>query len=181
MNKLSKCSVISINLLKSATIKKLNVICDSYTESSLNSILTKCSRLKELEIKLPSEWKDCMKIIGRRCCDLEQLTVSPPSKLRDQKLDTLRKELYELEFAVSSSLYKSNLKKLTLNQFNIYNSKAGYFNNFLKLRYIEYPKQIKPDGRSSNIEANFDKGLWPNYRFDKKVDKCHWDAKLVKL
>jgi hypothetical protein len=175
------CPTISISLLDSLNIMKLNIICDNYTESSLNSVLAKCYHLKELEIKLPYEWKGCMKTIGSTCYNLEHLMIRPSGKLRGEELDTFRRELYEIEFLTSNSLYKFTLKQITLNQFDIYESKAEYFNNFSKLKFIEYPMQIKPNGSMSNIESNFDKNLWPNYSFDVKVIRYYWGAKLAKL
>jgi hypothetical protein len=174
-------STMSIRLPKSASIKKLDIICDNYTESSLNSVLAKCHHLKELEIVLPYEWKECMKTIGSTCYNLESLMIRPSGNLTGEELDKFCRELYEIEFLTSNSHYKSTLKQLTLNRFDVYESKAEYFNSFSKLRYIEYPRQIIPNNTKSNIEANFDKDLWPNYRFDAKIEICYFNAKLLKL
>ncbi|KXN65705.1 hypothetical protein CONCODRAFT_12634 [Conidiobolus coronatus NRRL 28638] len=130
---------------------------------------------------LPRKWKECVKVIGGVCSELDRLTIWPSCASSARERDNFYRELYETEFLTSNSLYKSTITHLTFNRFNIYESKADYFNNFSKLRYIEYKNQRKFNVFYSNTELNIDKNLWPNYRLDTKIENYNWDVKLVKL
>ncbi|KXN65704.1 hypothetical protein CONCODRAFT_12633 [Conidiobolus coronatus NRRL 28638] len=177
----SNTSKISFSLPNSVKIKKLNISGDRYNQASLNSVLMKCSQLKELEIKLPQEWKECIKIIGLACANLEHLTIWPSGNIGGLSLDETFQELHEIEFLSSNPLYKSTLTHLTLYEYNIYDSKAEYFNNFPKLKCLEYMSQNRGRLSISDIKTSFNKDLWPNYRLDTKIEKYRWEAKLVKL
>ncbi|KXN66860.1 hypothetical protein CONCODRAFT_11208 [Conidiobolus coronatus NRRL 28638] len=172
-------SDISICLSKSSNIKKLNLKYGNLNVSLLNSVLMNCRRLKVLDIQLPREWKECIKVIGSTCIELEKLAIWPSNKIYGQERNTFYQELYEIEFLSSNSLYKSTLKHPILNQFNFYDSKAEYFKNFQKLKYIEYPYQIYPNRSISNQEIEYNKDLWPNYNLVQKNYKYNFNAKMV--
>jgi hypothetical protein len=174
-------SVLSISVCNSVKLRKLYINCNSYTESSYSSILLKCSHLKELDIMLPRKWKECVKIIGSVCSELESLKIWPSCASNPREAYIFHQELYKTEFLTSNSLYKSTITNLTLYRFNIYESRAEYFNSFSKLKYIEYKSQNSYNS-FSNRNVSFDNSLWPNYRLDKnKISKYDWDDKLVKL
>jgi hypothetical protein len=174
-------SDISINPLKLANIKKLNLKYGNLSTSSYNSILMKCARAKELDIELPIDWKDCIKVIGNVCTDLESLVVRLSYNTNGHERNTFYQEFYESQLLDSNTVYRSTLRNLTLYNLNFYDSKAEYFNNFENLEYIEFPSQYNANDSTSSQDISFNKDLWPNYKFISKSLNRYFSVKMVKI
>jgi hypothetical protein len=157
-------SVNFLNLSNFSKLNKLSIDCDVLGEGVFNTILLKCTHLKELTITLPVKWKEAIKSIYEMCANLESLYIFPPNEIHGQELDAFFRELYETEFFTCSPKCKSTLTHLALKSFEVQYSRAEYFKNFEKLKSIKFLKQYKIDIKSSSIEAEIDKGLWPSYK-----------------
>jgi hypothetical protein len=180
-NSLMQDSTTHISVTKPTKIKKLELISDSLSGISLDSILINSPNLIELDIKMPRDWKEWMKVISERCTNLLKLNIGPANQMKYAEICAFVQEIHESKFLTGNSIYKSTLTHLTLNKFDYYDSKAEYFNNFKKLKSIKFPFQTKIRNRRYNHEDILDEALWPKYRVATKEYLYNIDIEMLNL
>ncbi|KXN65815.1 hypothetical protein CONCODRAFT_12490 [Conidiobolus coronatus NRRL 28638] len=171
-------SVKFINLSNTANLKKLAIDCSALGESVIETLLSNCPRLNELKITLPYEWKKVMKLIYEKCGNLERLYVCSSFQMNMQETDSFYQEFYNTEFFTCNPKCNFTLTHLTLNGFKAADSKAEYFKNFERLKYIKYLNQFGYGFYSFNRVSEVDMNLWPGFILSKSIVFGGYDAEL---
>jgi hypothetical protein len=149
-------------------------------EGVIETILLECPNLNELDIILPWELDEVLKTIYEKCTNLERLAICPSNRKNHYN-----QKFYRSRFFTSNHRCKSILKHLTLNSFEVSDSKSEYFNNFKNLKSIIFPGQEKnyycPLEKIQKIGIDMD--LWPGYKLLLKNADCgsKCDIELKKI
>jgi hypothetical protein len=168
------------NLSNPAKLKKISIDCGALAEGVIDTLLSNSPCLNELNIILPYEWKEVIKSVYEKCANLEKLYICRSFQTRGQERGAIFQEFYETEFFTRNPKCISTLTHLTLNGFKVSGSKAEYFKNFSRLKYIRFLNQLGHGFYSFNRVTEVDMSLWPGYRLLKTIVFGGYDAELKK-
>ncbi|KXN65806.1 hypothetical protein CONCODRAFT_12511 [Conidiobolus coronatus NRRL 28638] len=154
---------LSLSIPNSANLRKLSIFCTTLSESSLDSILSNSPNLIELEIQLPEEWEGWANSIGKRLKNLEKLSIYPDDSLEEEGIETFHVDFCYKELIESSSIYKSTLTTLTLNTCNFQETSVNIFDQFKKLKTIQFA--VSDSSYISEIDIDYlNDSYWPHYK-----------------
>jgi hypothetical protein len=173
--------VKTFNLINPIKLKKLSIGRDAPIENEFESYLLNFPHLNELSITLLRDWEIKLKNFYESSCNIERLSI----KLLDDSFYNILysscERFYETEFFTKNHKRKSALKYLTLDHFEVTDSKASYFNNFENLKSINFTSQLYVNYCRSDMSTKVNMDLWPGYKQIIKYNMYNFDIELKKV